>query len=40
MRVVFGMSCFLHAVLGTEEQREGEMGEEVSGGGKLLVPSL
>ena len=36
---VFGMSCFLHPPFRAAERREGEMGEEVSGGGNLLVLS-
>lgn len=36
---MLGMSCFLHHVFWTAKQREGEMGEEVSGGGNLLVLS-
>lgn len=34
-----GMSFFPHPVFQTAKQREGEMGEEVSGGGNLLVLS-
>lgn len=37
--MVLGMSFFLHPVFWTAKQREGEMGEEVSGGGNLLVLS-
>lgn len=36
---MFGMSCFLHPLFQAAKQREGETGEEVSGGGNLLVPS-
>lgn len=36
---MLGMSCFLHPVFWTTKQREGKMGEEVSGGGNLLVLS-
>lgn len=37
--VMCEMSCFLHPPFRGAEQREGETGEEVSGGGNLLVPS-
>lgn len=37
--MVLGTSCFLHPVFWMAKQREGEMGEEVSGDGYLLLLS-